>query len=221
MDAEALIGSLARGILTGGSRRKSGRRASSFLAGGTGSFLNSSTLLTVAGLAWGLYESARPKTTVPGSPVPVGSAGVPPPLSPDLRADQVPPLPAGPSPVDPGLLRLVRLTISAARADGTLSQAETDEILAIARRAGAEDLVRQELQRSAPLAEITSGVDAPRTREELYAYAFAIVHADEGISGAERIYLAQLAGELGLDDSTIARLEADVEAGIGRTGPSR
>ena len=39
--------------------------------------------------------------------------------------------------------------------------------------------------------------------------AFTIVRADETVSGAERIYLAQLAHQLGLDAATAARLEQD------------
>ena len=36
-------------------------------------------------------------------------------------------------------------------------------------------------------------------RELVYTLAFAIVRADEGVSGAERIYMAQLASQLALD----------------------
>jgi len=40
------------------------------------------------------------------------------------------------------------------------------------------------------------------------------VRADEGVSGAERIYLAQLANHLGLEPETTARLEEETAARI-------
>jgi uncharacterized membrane protein YebE (DUF533 family) len=46
----------------------------------------------------------------------------------------------------------------------------------------------------------------------MYILAFTIVHADEGVSGAERIYLAQLAHQLGLDTGATDRLEEEVAA---------
>jgi len=200
MDPEYLIGSLIRGVLTGG-RRKRGRRAARYLAGGGGSFLNTSTLLTLAGLAWGLWESAQPKTTVAGSQG--GSAGVP-----------APPLPDPGSSPPPEAIRLVRLTLSAARADGRFSPPEMDRILDLARKANAESLVQQEIHSPAPIAEITRGVADPKAKQDLYTLAFGIVHADEGVSGAERIYLAQLAQALGLDAETTMRLEREAQAAI-------
>jgi uncharacterized membrane protein YebE (DUF533 family) len=41
--------------------------------------------------------------------------------------------------------------------------------------------------------------------------AYAIVRADEGICGAERIYLAQLASLLKLDKATVDKLEAETD----------
>ena len=49
--------------------------------------------------------------------------------------------------------------------------------------------------------------------------AFAIVRADEGVSGAERIYLAQLAHALGLDAAAAAALERETAAAIDAAGP--
>jgi uncharacterized membrane protein YebE (DUF533 family) len=48
----------------------------------------------------------------------------------------------------------------------------------------------------------------------MYALAFAIVRADEAVSGAERVYLAQLAAKLGLDAATTARIESEAAAAI-------
>jgi uncharacterized membrane protein YebE (DUF533 family) len=51
-------------------------------------------------------------------------------------------------------------------------------------------------------------------KKELYVLAFTIVRADESVSGAERIYLAQLAYRLGLDEATTQALETETAAKI-------
>jgi uncharacterized membrane protein YebE (DUF533 family) len=61
-----------------------------------------------------------------------------------------------------------------------------------------------------------AGVSDPKLKEDLYVLAFAVVRADETVSGAERIYLAQLASQLGLDPATTARLEAQAAEAIDR-----
>jgi uncharacterized membrane protein YebE (DUF533 family) len=103
--------------------------------------------------------------------------------------------------------RVIRLTVSAARADGTLTDAEKASILSHAERAGAESIVRQELARPTPLTTIVAGV-TEMARPELYRLAFTIVRADETVSGGERIYLAQLANALGITPEEAAALEA-------------
>jgi uncharacterized membrane protein YebE (DUF533 family) len=108
----------------------------------------------------------------------------------------------------------VRLTISAARADGTLSPREESVILEHARSVGADAIVQRELRSSFTLAQIAAGVSDPTQREELYTLAFAIARGDEHVTGGERIYLAQLAHQLGLDAATAARLEQQAVAGI-------
>jgi uncharacterized membrane protein YebE (DUF533 family) len=204
VDAERLIGSLVQGAFTG--RRKRGDRAMRFLTGGRGSLLTAGNLLTVAGLAWGVLESLGPKTAVPRTGFGPGTAGSGPPL---------PPLPTTTQPASSGqtipedVLRVVRLTISAARADAGLSEGEKQVILSHARAAGAEDIVEAELSRTLPLADIVAGVSDPAMKRDLYTLAFAVVHADQGVSGAERVYLAQLGLALGLDAETAQQLERD------------
>jgi uncharacterized membrane protein YebE (DUF533 family) len=107
------------------------------------------------------------------------------------------------------VLRIIRLTISAAKADGNLSDEEARTILSHATEPGAQEVVQQEMQATHQLSEIVEGVSDERLKQDLYTLAFTIVHADEGISGAERIYLAQLGLALGLDSDTTARLERD------------
>ena len=194
MTPEDLIGALLRGAL--GGRGKRSRGATRFLTGGRGSLINAGTLLTAAGLAWGAYEAATRKNESAAS---AGSA--PPPL---------PPLPGLP----PDVLRVVRLAIAAARADGRLTDQEHASILEQARAVGSEAVVEQELQHPRPLAEIVAGVSDSNTRAQLYVLAFTVVRADEGVSGGERIFLAQLAHALGLDPAATAGLESDAARGI-------
>jgi uncharacterized membrane protein YebE (DUF533 family) len=113
----------------------------------------------------------------------------------------------------PEALRLVRLALSAARADGVLSDGEREALLAVARAEGAEDAVAAEIARPTPLSEVLR--DAPPSGgEDLYVLAYTIVRADEGISGSERVYLAHLASRLGLAPERTAALEARTAAAI-------
>jgi uncharacterized membrane protein YebE (DUF533 family) len=132
-----------------------------------------------------------------------------------------PPLPGVAAAADAGLpaevLRLVRLAVSAARADGALSPPERALILARAREAGIEHAVAAEVDSARPLGDIVAGVHDSRQREELYVLAFTIVRADETVTGGERVYLAQLAHHLGLDAATAARLEQQTAAAIDAT----
>ena len=190
MDAERLIGGLIEGALLG---RRGRTHALRRLTGGSGSLLSASNLLAAAGLAWGLYEAAQGSTAET-------SPGAPPPLPP----------PSGGAAAWPSseLRRIVRLTISAARADGDLSLEERGRILGKARELGAEELVTEELRSPHPLAEIVAGVSDPVLKSELYTLAYGIVRSDDGVTGAERIYLAQLAHQLGLDPVATRTLES-------------
>ena len=155
------------------------------------SFLSTSTLRTVASAALGVHQAPAPPTS--------------------------PPPPAPPPPdVSDHLLRLVSLTVSAARADGDLTLEERGLILEHARSVGAEGLVVPELQSPRPLAEIVAGIADARRGSEMYTLAYTIVRADESVAGAERIYLARLAHLLGLDAATVSRLETEAEARAGR-----
>ena len=109
---------------------------------------------------------------------------------------------------------MIRLAIAAASADGAFSDDDRAKVMEQARVAGAEHLVEQELQNRRPVAEIVAGVTDPAQRATLYVLAFGIVRGDESVSGAERIFLAQLANQLGLDPATVAKLESDAATRI-------
>jgi uncharacterized membrane protein YebE (DUF533 family) len=61
-------------------------------------------------------------------------------------------------------------------------------------------------------------VTDPAAAATLYVLAFTILRADEQLTGAERIYLAQLAHLLQLDRETVAALEKNVGERIDALG---
>jgi uncharacterized membrane protein YebE (DUF533 family) len=111
-------------------------------------------------------------------------------------------------------MRIVRLAISAAQADGSINPEERAAIVKQAQDAGVADILERELGQNPPLSEIVRGVTDPAQRATLYALAFTVARADEQPGGAERIYLAQLANLLGMDPATVQQIEKDVAARI-------
>ncbi len=218
MNPEDLIGSLLRGALVGRGKSAS-RTIRAITHGHPQSLISLRHIVGAAAVAWGMYEAHQAKATGgfaagvssspsadPDPPAPTARAPVPPPLP------QAPPTPG----VPPEIARAIRLLISASRADGDLSPEEGQKIARLASEAGpaAEALVRAELQSPRPLGEIVGGLDDPAQQAELYALAFTLLRADESVTGAERIYLAQLAHRLGLDAATAARVEQEAAASI-------
>jgi uncharacterized membrane protein YebE (DUF533 family) len=129
----------------------------------------------------------------------------------------MPPLPViGSSSVSPDTMRLLRLAISAAGADGVVTDEERQAIIEQARSAGVGELVETELGQPRPLREVVAGVTDANERATLYVLAFTVLRGDEQPSGAERIYLAQLANLLGLDAGEVQRLERSAAASIDR-----
>ena len=211
-----LVESVLRGVL--GGKRKRSKKALSYLTGQRGgTFVNAGTLLTAAGVAWGIYETLQNE----GSAASTGSTGssggtgasAPP------AGVTLPPLPdLGATTVPDDATRLVRLAISAGNADGAMNEHERAAILKQASAAGASEKVSRELDERRPLAEIVAGITDPAQRATLYVLAFTIVRADEQVTGAERIYLAQLAHLLGLDPATVQTLEHDTAKRIDASG---
>ena len=199
-----------RGTL-GRSGRKRARRAAKFVTG-HGGLLSASTMIAAAGVAWGIYDTLKGRnqgTDVGALPMPATSGAV-----------AVPPIPSIPpvaaaigQAIDP-LVRVIQIAVSAARADGQLTDQERSMIMDRAREAGLESIVETELSQTRPLGDIVRGVTDPAVKKDLYVLAFAIVRADENVSGAERIYLAQLAHQLGLDPAAVQAIEAETAAKI-------
>jgi uncharacterized membrane protein YebE (DUF533 family) len=213
VNIQDLIGSVVGGALTGKKKKHSGALGFLTGSGGSSSWITGSTLLAAAGVAWGLYETMQQKGTVAA---PTGMPGsMPPPVPSGAMLAQGAPGPASPSPVvPPEVLRVIRVTISAARADGTLTPLEEASILDQARAAGIEDLVRRELQTPLPVAAVVDGVADPKVKQDLYTLAFTIVRADEQVTSGERVYLAQLAHQLGIGPEVAQQLERDAATGI-------
>jgi uncharacterized membrane protein YebE (DUF533 family) len=223
MDESVLFNGVMQAVL--GGRKRRGRRAMGYLGSAGGALLSNPTaLLAAAGLAWGVYEtlqgggqgqSATGSAGLNTSGAGLGTSGSAP-----AQAAAMPPLPVLDASVAAPMsdaTRMIRLALSAAQADGSLSPQERDTVLARAREGGMADLVERELQEQRPLAEIVGGVSDPAQRATLYNLAFAVVRADEQVGGAERIYLAQLANLLGLDPATVQQLESAASAKIDAT----
>ena len=196
----------------GRSGRKRARRATRFLTGHKG-FLSTSALIGMAGVAWGIYDTMKGQSEGANPPVPgvPGVPGVP------QGGFAVPPVPNVPGAFEAALdpvARVIRLAVSAAKADGALTEQERTLILERARAAGLEAAVQTELGQTRALADIVRGVTDDQMKKDLYVLAFTIVRADEAVSGAERIYLAQLAHQLGLDVATVASLENETSKQI-------
>lgn len=196
----------------GRSGRKRARRATRFLTGHKG-FLSTSALIGMAGVAWGIYDTMKGQSEGSNPPVPgvPGVPGVP------QGGFSVPPVPNVPGAFEAALdpvARVIRLAVSAAKADGALTEPERALILERARAAGLEAAVQTELVQTRSLADIVRGVTDDQMKKDLYVLGFTIVRADEAVSGAERIYLAQLAHQLGLDAATVASLENETSKQI-------
>ena len=200
MDESMLLNGVLSAVLGGRGRRRRSRRAMNYLTGGgRGSFwTNPSTLLTAAGMAWGIFETMQQSGTFGSGGV--GSAG-------SQGSGSVGPQGSGLTTVSPEALRIVRLAISAAHADGSVSDMERAAILDHAKTAGVGEIVEAEMQQPRPLAEIVSGISDAAQRATMYVLAYSMVRGDEQPTGAERIYLAQLANLLGLDVATVQQLE--------------
>jgi uncharacterized membrane protein YebE (DUF533 family) len=175
---------------------------------GHGQLLSTRNILAAAAAAWGLYEamqnSGRGASGAAG-PAPSPSGPLPP-----LPPPAEPPPAARDDGLAPEVVRLVRLLIAAARADGDLKPEEGALIARHAADAGAEALVRAELQSHPDLAVVVGTVSDAAAATQLYSLAFAVVRADDDVNADERRWLAELERLLRLDPPAARRLEEAV-----------
>jgi tellurite resistance protein len=237
MDPERIIGELIGGFLGGKQRRSRGGFGLGDLTsiaghGRRSGLVNAGTLLTVGGLIWGALESMQQGSGSPigggapppgGAPpavpprgvmssAPPGAVPIPPPLPPIPGATPAPAVPAAAVALPQNLLPLVQLAVSAARADGELSDDEVAVIRGHAQKLGAQSLLDAELQARRPLESITSAFVTPEQRQMAYAIAYAVVHGEGDVSAGERMYLTQLQRLLQLDHQDVERIEAETLA---------
>ncbi len=206
MNPDFLIRGVLSSVLGGG--RKRSHRALRYLNGGGSLWTRPSTLLTAAGVAWGIFETLQQKPGQWGGGAGSGAASAGAAAAPaPVMSGPLPPLPGSAAGVDREALRVVQLAISAANADGVMNEKERAAVLEQARTAGVGEVVERELNHPQPLAQIVAGVPDSAQRATLYVLAFTVLRADEQVTGAERIYLAQLAHLLELDPATVQQLE--------------
>jgi len=195
----------------------------------SGGFLSRpSTLIGALGLAWGIFETLQNQNQAPpqnqntnawGTPAaPVQGAAGSSATAQEVPVPPIPNVPAPPTAPSPDAMRMMRLAVSAAHADGPMNEQERAAILLQAKQAGIEAVFGPEMTQPRPLAEIVSGVTDAHERATLYVLAYTVLRADEHVTGAERIYLAQLANLLGLDAPTVAKLETDTGQRIDALG---
>jgi uncharacterized membrane protein YebE (DUF533 family) len=175
-----------------------------------GSALKLGGLAAIAGLGYQAYKNYQ--------------AGKEPVAQPDAQAQPE----LLPAPADSGfssepaairndfVLVLVRAMIAAARADGHIDDAERARIMDKVKVSGldseAEGFLNDELNKPVDLDSIVAAAVTEEERVELYTASRLAIDAD---SRAERGYLDQLAGRLGLADALIDHIEATVSAAKG------
>lgn len=182
----------------------------------TGSALRLGGLAAVAGLAYKAYQNYQNGGT-PGAKAPGEPELLPPPADTGFRPEEAP---QGETEF---ALTLVRAMIAAARADGHIDMAERARIADRLKLSGvgddAETFLVAELERPVDLDALVAAARTEAQRVELYTASRLTI---EPRTRAERGYLDQLAGRLGLPDALVDHIEAtvsDVKAPVGPEAP--
>jgi len=174
----------------------------------TGSALKLGGLAAIAGLGYQAYKNWQA-----GNDVPAADASVP--ATSDVEV-LPPPVGTGFSTEDDAnsadfAVILVRGMIAAARADGHIDDAEREAILGKVRLAGlgedAQAFLEGELANPVDLDAIINAAVTESQKVELYTASRIAIEPD---GRAERGYLDQLAGRLGLDEALVDHIEATV-----------
>lgn len=197
-----LLGGGLGGGLLGGRKKKGG-----------GKLLQLGTLAAVGAVAYKAYQAYQQNQAVgartPGSVPPVGA---PRPAAPAAAPVAAVATPASAAPASDGLT-LLRAMIAAAKADGQVDAAESQQILAQVGRANLsadeKAFLLDELAQPLNLDALLAGVRTPQQAAEVYA-ASRLVIAEA--SAAEQAYLGLLAARLNLDPQATRELDAAVQA---------
>lgn len=219
IDATRLLGGLVGGALPGAASkvlRSANKRdgTSSFLAGAG---VPGGALGLIGGLAIAAYEHYNEQQRqAPGSstpPPPPGAAAVSPPPPPPGTTSAPPPPPGSagavaPSSPDPAhAMLLVQAMIAAAKADGVVDADESQRILGKLEEAGVSNeeraWVMTEMAKPLDIVPLVEQVLDPKVALEVYAASLMAIDVD---TDAERGYLMDLRGRLGIDPSTAAKV---------------
>jgi uncharacterized membrane protein YebE (DUF533 family) len=221
-DAEKLLGKVLQEVM--GSSRSHKKKKSSLLQGLT----SGAGLMTAIGLGIGAYEILKEKKA---PPTPGASYGAPPPPPPPSAAPNwgklAPSPPAAPPPAPMPVsapppaaeaspaardlaLRLIRVMIAAAHADGTLDEEEEKAILARLKTVGLSSEERlfflDELHHPKSIDELTAGITDQTIAKTLYMVAVTAIAID---SPGERAWLDQLAAALSLSKAVQQFIEEE------------
>lgn len=110
-------------------------------------------------------------------------------------------------------ITLVRAMVAAAASDGHIDATERQHILGKFEASGvdrdARDFLSAELQNPAGIEDLTAAAASEEQKVEIYTASRLAIDPD---TRAERGYLDQLAGRLGLPDALVEHIEASVES---------
>ncbi len=235
IDAERLLGKVLAGAMQGKVKKgKKRKRSSDNLVGSlVGGLASGKGLITAIGLGVGAYEILRQSSASAGGgtprpaapPPPPPRPGVPPatPMPPPLPSRNAAPIPPVPEPIAASgtvekrsnqeqelAIRLIRVMVAAAHADGRLDEQEEQRILEKLQEQGLSREERlfllQELHAPKGIAELTAGLNGPMIAQTIYSLAVSTIVVD---TVEERQWLDQLAAALSLSPAMQQFIEQD------------
>lgn len=189
-----------------------------------GSLATGGGLMTAIGLGIGAYEILKEKKQSPAPPANLPAQPPPPPSAPAWGGPATPPPPPQPPQVSPAMaepqpgasvavapggagamdtqelaIRMIRVMIAAAHADGTFDEEEEKAILARLRTTDLSQeerlFILDELHQPRSIAELTAGISDPSIAKTMYILATNAIAID---SPGERAWLDNLAAGLSL-----------------------
>lgn len=171
----------------------------------TGTAIKLGGLAAIGGLAYKAYQNYqsgnKPQVETQKQP-----ELLPPPSDTGFAPSQAP------QGEDEFAIALIRAMISAAAADGHIDDEERRNISGKLSLAGldgeAQDFLNQEIARPQSIDQLVAAARSDAQKAELYTAARLAINSD---TRAERGYLDQLAGRLGLPDALVDHIEATVE----------
>lgn len=192
----ALAGGLA-GLLLGGKKPRK-LAVSALKVGG---------IAAVGGLAFKAWNDWQ-NTKTAGQPTPSATPG-------NSGLTGTPFLPATPNDQEDLSLVLIRAMISAAKADGHVTDRERQAISKQLATLGLDDqhraFIEEELSKPLDVSAVADSARCPEQAAEIYAASLLVIDPS---GAAERGYLAMLAARLGLEQGLVEHLHAGVDGMI-------